>query len=59
MKNEYLHEWVFHFNPYTREWNAFLRIHYTDYFNGMGGDNIIRASSMDELLKMVKEKCTI
>lgn len=59
MKNEYLQGWVFHFNPYTNEWNAFIREHYVSYFNGMGGGDILRASNMGELLKMVKEKCTI
>lgn len=57
MKNEHLQQWVFHFNPYTNEWNAFLRIHYVPYFNGMVGDgDLLRASNMGELLKLVKQK---
>ena len=57
MKNEHLQQWVFHFNPYTKEWNAFLRTHYLSYFNGMAGDkDVFKSSSMGELLKMVKQK---
>jgi len=56
MKNEHLYEWIFHFNSYTNQWNGFLRRYFADYFNGLGGDNILSAPTMGELLKMVKEK---
>lgn len=35
MKNEAFNDWVFHFNPYEGEWNALVREHYNDYFNGL------------------------
>lgn len=56
MKNEHLYEWVFYFNTYTGKWYGFLRKHFVEYFNGMGGDNILSASTMGELLKLIKEK---
>lgn len=34
MSNEFFQDWLFHYNPYTKEWNAFKREHMNDYFNG-------------------------
>jgi len=31
---EELHDWLFHYNPYTKLWSAFRRHQMTDYFNG-------------------------
>lgn len=56
MKNDYLYDWVFHFNHHTGLWYGFLREHYNNYFNGMGKDNYLYASSMDKLIKLIKEK---
>ena len=31
---EELHDWLFHYNPYTKLWAAFKRDQMTGYFNG-------------------------
>lgn len=31
---EELHNWLFHYNPYTKNWAAFRREDATKYFNG-------------------------
>ena len=31
---EELHNWLFHYNPYTGLWSAFKREQMNDYFNG-------------------------
>lgn len=31
---EELHNWLFHYNPYTKLWGAFRREEASDYFNG-------------------------
>ena len=56
IKDEYLQQFVSHFNPYTRKWNGFHRDYYINYLNGMGGDNIFSEDSMDKLLKCIKLK---
>lgn len=56
VKDEFLQQWMFHFNPYTREWNGFHRDNYVKYLNGVGGDSIYTASSMGELLRYIKSK---
>jgi len=54
IKDEYLQQWIFHFNPYTKLWSGFHRDNYIDYLNGMGGDNIYTSTSMGELLRHIK-----
>lgn len=31
---EELHNWLFHYNPYTKNWAVFRREDSSDYFNG-------------------------
>lgn len=33
-KMEELHNWLFHYNPYTKNWAVFKREQSSDYFNG-------------------------
>ena len=53
MKNEFLQQYVFHFNPYTNEWNGFLREHYLEYFNGVY-DNVYTDTSLPKLIAKLK-----
>jgi hypothetical protein len=34
MRNEVLIDYVFHYNPYRKQWAAVHRDHYLEYFNG-------------------------
>lgn len=47
---------MFHFNPYTKLWNAFPREEYTNYFNN--GDDpyliVIRSEDIRALLRVLK-----
>lgn len=36
-----LQDWLFHYNPYKKEWCAFKRDQLNDYFNGTLKDAII------------------
>lgn len=33
-KDNELHDWLFHYNPYVKHWAAFKREDSSDYFNG-------------------------
>jgi hypothetical protein len=41
---EYLYNWLFHYNTYTKEWNAFPREEHSDYFNGKS-KNVVSSES--------------
>jgi len=55
-KKEYLHEWLFHYNPYTKLWSGFKREYKNNYFNGVYDTNILSSNSMDKLLQLIREK---
>jgi hypothetical protein len=53
--NEAFNDWLFHFNPYKREWSAFKREYSNDYFNGVDipEGSILRSSDMKIILHYI------
>jgi len=47
-----LHNWLFHYNPYTESWNAFKRDHATEYFNGEH-KNVIKSKAQKTLESLI------
>jgi hypothetical protein len=45
--DECLHNWMFHFNPYTGLWNAFPREEYNNYFNNANDPEALILKSTD------------
>lgn len=54
-KNEFLHDYLFHYNPYTKLFAAFKRSDMVDYFNGSKKSTIIKMKSADDLVEYLKE----
>lgn len=42
-----LFNWIFHYNPWTKLWNAFPREKYLDYFNDPSDPKMIVIRSKD------------
>jgi hypothetical protein len=42
-----LFNWIFHYNPWTKLWNAFPREKYLDYFNDPNDPKMIVIRSKD------------
>jgi hypothetical protein len=54
-----LYDYLFHFNPYTKEWNAFKREDKEKYFNGEQTSNeILRAKTFNVLLGYLRTQKT-
>ena len=51
--NDYLYDWIFHFNIYTKLWNAVPRETYNEYLNNHEAEGIIRSSSFGTLLSLL------
>lgn len=53
--DECLHNWMFHFNPYTKLWNAFPREDYAKYFNDNNDPEaiIIKSDDIKALLRVL------
>lgn len=52
MERERLHDYIFHYNPYRKDWNMVPRDSYIDYWNGKC-INCTKNKSLRELLKIV------
>jgi hypothetical protein len=51
--DEHLHNWVFHFNPYTQLWAAIPRDHYDKYWNDAADTRMLRSTRLDTLLSIL------
>jgi hypothetical protein len=52
----YMHDWVFHFNPYNKMWNAIPRDLYTKYWDNCELDGVLRSKDVSTLLHLL-HKC--
>jgi hypothetical protein len=50
---ENLYQWLFHYNHYTKKWNAFKREDYLDVFNGKKSP--ISSSSINTLIEIIEK----
>jgi hypothetical protein len=50
---EYLNDWVFHFNAYTKNWAAIPRETYNEYWNDYKNAGVIRSKSINTLLELL------
>ena len=47
---EYMHDWVFHFNPYNKLWSAIPRDLYTKYWDNDETEGVLHAKEIDTLI---------
>lgn len=52
-EKNYLYDWVFHFNPYTKQWAAVPRETYSEYWNDANHPNVIRSKKFETLLDIL------
>ena len=55
LKNVYLHNYVFHYNIYTKTWAAIPRENYVDYWSDYNHPNILRAKDINDLISLVQK----
>lgn len=51
----YLYNWVFHFNSFTGVWVAIPRDLYNQYWDDVNIDGIIRSKSIQTLTEIIKK----
>lgn len=55
-KMENLYDYLFHYNIYTEEWNAFLRDDYNLYMGGLNQNVIVfRDKDMNKLIEKISQ----
>jgi len=52
---ELFYNWIFHFNPYTKQWAAIPRELYNDYWSNYELEGIIRSSKFSTLLDIIQK----
>lgn len=50
----HLHDFIFHYNIYTKVWNATKRDSYNELFSGNEG-NVIRSSNINTLIALINK----
>ncbi len=50
---EYLHDWMFHYNPYRKTWYGIPRDSYLDYWHDSSDPKIIKSSDIKTLLEIL------
>lgn len=48
-----LNEWIFHFNPHRKVWEAATRSNYNQIFSG--GEDVLRSSKIETLVEIVNK----
>jgi G:T-mismatch repair DNA endonuclease (very short patch repair protein) len=51
--NAFMHDWIFHYNPYEDRWAAIPRDNYTDYWNDRAHKNILRSKHLNTLIDLL------
>lgn len=51
----YLNDWVFHYNVYTKEWNAIPRNCYNEYWSNYKVKGVISNKRLLTLFELVKK----
>jgi hypothetical protein len=53
MEKEFMNDWLFHYNPYTKIWSAFHRQDMVKYFNGEKTSTIIQSNKQSTLVEII------
>jgi hypothetical protein len=51
--NVYLHDWIFHYNPYANLWNAIPRNLYSKYWDNFEIEGILKSRNVSTLFDLL------
>lgn len=51
--NKNLHDWIFHYNTYTNNWEAAKREHYVYLFSDRGSVHVIKSAKHSVLVELI------
>lgn len=52
-EREYLHNWVFHFNPFKEIWYAIPRDNYLEYWENPNNPRVLKSSDINTILEIL------
>lgn len=53
VENMFMHDWVFHFNPFTQTWAAIPRDKYIHYWSDASLKEVLRSNSINTLIDIL------
>lgn len=53
--NKDLHDWIFHYNIYTENWEAAKREHYVYLFSGSKPEYVIKSKRVEVLVQLINK----
>ncbi len=56
IRNEFLLNWIFNFNPNTQEWRACKRDNYLELFSNNGSVHILKSKKIDTLVEFITKQ---
>lgn len=51
--NDCFYDWIFHFNIYTKQWNAVLRDDYKLLFSNSTSDKVLKSGKIETLIEVI------
>jgi hypothetical protein len=52
-QNDCLFDWVFHYNPVNRVWNAIPRSKYSEYWNDISCKDVLKSTQISTLTDLI------
>ena len=52
---EKLYDYLFHYNPYTKLWNAIPRESYTAYWSNRDIEGVLRSKNIKTLMELIQK----
>jgi hypothetical protein len=54
-ENNYLYDWIFRYNEYTKNWCAVGRSNYGDLFSKEDSNRVLKSSSIETLIEVINK----
>jgi hypothetical protein len=54
-EDNYLYDWVFRYNAYTKNWCATNRDNYNHLFSKQNSDSVLKSSSIETLIEVINK----
>ena len=52
-EDDFMNDWVFHYNTYSKQWAAIPRDYYNEYWNNFKHPEVLRSKHMNTLLSLL------
>lgn len=51
--DEFMHDWIFHYNVYNKQWAAIPKESYSEYWNDYKNSSVLRSKHLNTLISLL------